>query len=161
MAIDIEAMDPVDRLFISFPLGGGNPIGPDDTPELRREYREALADIEPEKLKRVVRRLVDTCDTFPTVAEVRGKYGELFLGQVKRDPEFEQALGRLQMANWPTGAYDDADWLVVHAGVRARVKERLITRQISHGEIASDPHYVARECYRVITGSDLPKEVYP
>jgi len=153
--------DVVDRLFWSFPLGCGHPDLPDDSPGLRREYSEALADIAPGQLDRVVTRLVDTFDRFPTVSDVREKYGELFLGEVKRDPEFEQALGRLQRANWPEGIFDPADWLTVHNGVHARVKERFIIGQIRHDDIASDPHYVARECYRVITGNELPKEVYP
>lgn len=154
-------MEPVERLFNSFPLGGGNPIGPDDTPELRQEYREALADINPEQLDRVVRRLANTSDTFPTIADVRATYGQLFLGEVKRDPEFEQALGRLQQADWPIGAYDEADWIAVHAGVHARVKERMLTGEIPFAVVAADPHYVARECYRVITGIELPKELHP
>lgn len=151
----------IDRLFWSFPLGGGRPGWPEDTPELRREYADALRDIAPDQLDAVVTRVVRTFETFPTVAEIKAKYGELFLGDVKRDPDFEKALGRLQRSGFPDGEYDKADWEVVHAGVHARVKERLVSGEIPFAVVRDDPNYVARECYRVITGIEVTKEEQP
>lgn len=151
----------VDRLFWSFPLGNGRPGWPEDTPELRREYADALRDISPEHLDRVVTRMVRTFDTFPTVAEIKATYSELFLGEVKRDPDFERALGRLQRSGFPLGDYDRADWETVHAGVHGRVKDRLISGEIPFDVVRDDPNYVARECYRLITGIEVTKDEQP
>lgn len=152
--------DAIAHLFHGFPLGA-RPDMPVDSPELRNVYITALDDISPEQLDRVVRRLVRTSESFPTIAEVRAKHSELFFGEVKRDPAFEQALGRLQRFGFPRDGMTSPDWETVHAGVHARIKERIVTGELNMDVVRNDPHYVARECYRLITGVAVSREEYP